>query len=73
MADGREPEALARAINEEPWEPLPGMVKVRCEDCEYWFATPKRARKFMARKCPECRKGTLKGASLPAAGPRSAG
>jgi predicted Zn-ribbon and HTH transcriptional regulator len=51
MADAKDPESLARAIKEEPWEPLPGMVKVRCEDCEYWFATPARAR---IARCPEC-------------------
>ena len=33
-------EADARAVNAEPWEPMPGMVKVRCAACRFWFATP---------------------------------
>jgi hypothetical protein len=31
-------EAVARAINAEPWEPLPGMVKRQCPRCRYFFA-----------------------------------
>ena len=31
-------DAEARAINAQPWEPLPGMVKLRCSACHYWFA-----------------------------------
>ena len=31
-------EAAARAANAEPWEPLPGMVKLRCTTCRYFFA-----------------------------------
>jgi hypothetical protein len=30
--------AAARAINAEPWEPMPGMVKRQCPGCRYWFA-----------------------------------
>jgi hypothetical protein len=26
-------DATTRAINAEPWQPLPGMVKLRCGDC----------------------------------------
>ncbi len=33
-------EAEARAINAEPWEPPPGMVKKRCSRCSYLFAVP---------------------------------
>jgi hypothetical protein len=33
-------EAAARAINAEPWDPLPGMVKQQCPECRYFFATP---------------------------------
>ena len=33
-------EATSRAINAEPWQPLPGMVKLHCSDCRYWFAAP---------------------------------
>lgn len=41
-------EARAREINEQPWDPLPGMHKRRCEECQYWFASSGAAR------CPDC-------------------
>jgi hypothetical protein len=47
---GGQPEARARAINAEPWEPLPGMIKLRCRDCGYWFAAPAAG----AKRCPDC-------------------
>jgi hypothetical protein len=28
----------ARAVNAEPWEPPPGMVKLQCPECQYFFA-----------------------------------
>ena len=31
-------EAVARRVNAQPWEPMPGMVKLRCTGCRYWFA-----------------------------------
>ena len=31
-------ETLARAVNAEPWEPMPGMVKRRCLSCRYLCA-----------------------------------
>ena len=31
-------EADARAINAQPWEPPPGMVKRQCPHCRYFFA-----------------------------------
>jgi hypothetical protein len=43
-------DAAARAINAEPWEPPPGMVKLRCADCHYWFA----ARDVSAERCADC-------------------
>jgi hypothetical protein len=43
-------EAAARAVNAEPWEPLPGMVKLRCTTCHYWFAAPAAD----AEACPDC-------------------
>jgi hypothetical protein len=43
-------DAAARAINAEPWEPLPGMVKLRCTDCHYWFAS----RDVAAERCADC-------------------
>jgi hypothetical protein len=33
-------EAAARAVNAEPWEPMPGMVKRQCPRCRYYFAAP---------------------------------
>ena len=32
--------AAARAVNAEPWEPLPGMEKHQCPECRYFFAAP---------------------------------
>jgi hypothetical protein len=46
-----DPEGRARAINAEPWEPLPGMVKRRCEECDYWYASPAAQRTAI---CPDC-------------------
>jgi hypothetical protein len=43
----------ARAINAEPWEPLPGMTKRLCRQCSYWFATPSGRQ---ARRCADCAK-----------------
>jgi hypothetical protein len=33
-------EAEVRAINAQPWQPLPGMLKKRCSRCHFWFAVP---------------------------------
>ena len=33
-------EADARAINTQPWEPPPSMIKRQCPDCCYFFAAP---------------------------------
>ena len=46
-------EATARAINAEPWEPLPGMVKRQCLQCFYFFAAPG----LTAELCPDCAAG----------------
>jgi hypothetical protein len=35
-----ERESAARAINAEPWEPLPCMVKRQCPEYRYYFAAP---------------------------------
>jgi hypothetical protein len=40
----------AREENEAPWAPPPGMVKLRCERCRFWFAAPGRP----ALLCPDC-------------------
>jgi hypothetical protein len=44
-------EAAARAINADPWEPLPGMVKAQCPECRYFFAAPAAATTVL---CPDC-------------------
>jgi hypothetical protein len=44
-------EATARAINAEPWEPLPGMVKQQCPECRYFFAAPTAGAIVL---CPDC-------------------
>jgi hypothetical protein len=46
-------EAEARAVNAQPWEPLPGMVKKRCARCHYWFAVPV-AEADTTSRCPDC-------------------
>lgn len=43
-------QAVARRVNDEPWQPLPGMVKLCCPDCRYWFA----AADPRAPRCPDC-------------------
>jgi len=45
------PEAVVRAINAEPWEPLPGMVKQQCPVCRYFFAAPTDSEE---PRCPDC-------------------
>jgi hypothetical protein len=44
-----EAEAEARAINTEPWDPMPGMVKRLCPQCRYFFASPADSTE---RRCP---------------------
>ncbi len=41
----------SRAINAEPWEPVPGLVKRQCPQCRYFFATPTAT---PAAVCPDC-------------------
>jgi hypothetical protein len=56
MVDKPEPEdaeTLARAVNAEPWQPLPGMVKRRCSQCRYLFAVPVAEAEATSR-CPDC-------------------
>jgi rubrerythrin len=43
-------DAAARVVNAQPWEPLPGMLKLRCIDCHFWFA----ARDPAIERCPNC-------------------
>ena len=44
-------EASVRAINAEPWEPMPGMVKRQCPECRYFFASLPAAED---PRCPDC-------------------
>jgi hypothetical protein len=44
-------EQEARAINAEPWEPMPGMVKRQCPWCRYFFAAPAHSHE---PRCPDC-------------------
>jgi uncharacterized paraquat-inducible protein A len=46
-------EADARAINAEPWEPPPGMMKKRCGQCRFLFAVPETEADATSR-CPDC-------------------
>jgi hypothetical protein len=46
-------EQAARAVNAQPWEPLPGMVKKRCSQCRYVFAVLVAEAEATAR-CPDC-------------------
>ena len=48
-----ETETLARAINAEPWEPPPGVVKRRCLKCRYIFAVLIEDAEKTAC-CPDC-------------------
>ena len=50
-------EAAARRVNAEPWEPMPGMVKLQYPDCRYWFADCRywfAAPHPRATYCPDC-------------------
>jgi hypothetical protein len=42
-------EATSRAVNAEPWEPMPGMVKRQCPECRYFFASATGT-----DRCPDC-------------------
>ena len=44
---GWEDEVASRAINAEPWEPMPGMAKRQCSWCRYFFAAPWTAMTMM--------------------------
>ena len=49
---GWENEATTGQINEQPWEPMPGMVKRQCPDCRYWFAAP--VNRALEPRCVDC-------------------
>jgi hypothetical protein len=48
-----EKEADARAVNAQPWEPPPGMLKRQCPNCRYFFAAPSVEHEAMLL-CPDC-------------------
>ena len=43
-------DAEAHRINEQPWEPMPGHVKLRCAECRFLFSSPDPS----AAQCPDC-------------------
>jgi hypothetical protein len=51
----------AHAVNEEPWDAPPGMSKLRCEDCRYWFAAPDAG----VKRCPDCALALLRRPPVP--------
>jgi hypothetical protein len=57
-------EAEVRAINAQPWQPLPGMLKKRCAQCRYWFAVPVAEAEATSR-CPDCASLGTRPASAP--------
>ena len=56
-------EAIARAINAEPWEPEPGMVKKQCSRCRYFFAVPLTGAEATSC-CPDCARPICPAASV---------
>ncbi len=46
-------ETEARAINAEPWDPPPGMIKRQCPRCGYFFASSVTAADAVV-PCPDC-------------------
>jgi hypothetical protein len=46
-------EATSRAVNAEPWDPMPGMEKRQCHNCRYWFAADPENE---GRRCQDCAK-----------------
>jgi hypothetical protein len=51
-------EAIARAVNTEPWERPPGMEKRQCLDCRCFFASLPDAE---IRTIPLCQRGSPPG------------
>jgi hypothetical protein len=48
---GWEDEGSSRAINAQPWGPMPRMEKRQCPNCRYFFAAPADAEE---PRCPDC-------------------
>jgi hypothetical protein len=44
-------EAAARAVNAEPWEPPPGMVRRQCPWCRHFFAAPASSQELRCQDC----------------------
>jgi hypothetical protein len=51
-------EATTREINAQSWEPLPGMIKRQCPECQYWFATWPGTKE---KRCKDCAQRSPKG------------
>ena len=49
---GWEDETSSRAVNAQPWDPPPGMLKRQCPECRYWFAADPRTESAAARTAP---------------------
>ena len=61
MRDQATDKEEARAINAEPWDPPPGMMKRQCLRCRYWFASP-----IEVGLCPDCGEKFERGRRRPA-------
>jgi hypothetical protein len=51
-------EATTREINAQSCEPLPGMIKRQCPECQYWFATWPGTKE---ERCKDCAQRSPKG------------
>ena len=58
----KDEEANARAINAQPWEPPPGMVKRQCPECRYFFAALSIEPEAVLL-CPDCAAAGTKSAA----------
>jgi hypothetical protein len=48
---GLRDEATARAVNTQPWDPMPGMEKRQCPRCRYWFAADPASAESRCQDC----------------------
>ena len=60
-----EAEAAARAINAQPWVPLPGLVKRQCPQCRYFFASPVESTERRCANCAALGTGAARTRTLP--------
>jgi hypothetical protein len=69
---GWEDEASSRAINAQPWESPPGMLKRQCPNCRYFFAAPAIEPEAVLL-CPDCAAAGTKRAATALEKPPSSG